>query len=363
MKRKLLAVTFFVSAAVAVLGTAAAAPDTYGDDDFARVEKIDAHMHLHGALPTFIARAKQDNVRVLTINVDYPDFPALDKQAAVAEDLHRRYPRDVAFATTFATDKFEQPGWAEATNRQLDRALAGGAVGVKVWKNIGMHLRDAKGRAVLIDDPHFKPVFDHLTEKGTMVLVHQAEPLNCWLPVEKMTVASDREYFTVHPQYHMYGKTEWPTHEQLLAARDHLLDLHPKMRFIGVHLASLEWDVDRIAAFLERYPHANVDLSARISHLQHQAIANHAKVRAFMIRYQDRILYGTDLASSASQPDADFAADAHKAWRDDWAFLTSDRELTSTELDKPFRGLALPRAVVDKIYAKNARREFPQAWK
>jgi predicted TIM-barrel fold metal-dependent hydrolase len=350
------------AAALLCAGAFAAPADTYTDADFTKVEKIDAHMHLHGALPLFMQRAQQDNVRILTINVDYPDFPALPEQERVALDLHKRYPHDVAFATTFATDKFETPGWAKATNAQLDRTLAAGAVGVKVWKNLGMHLRDHTGKAVLIDDPRLKPVFDHLEGKGTLVLIHQAEPLNCWLPVEKMTTASDREYFTKHPQYHMFGKTEWPSHEQLLGARDHLLQLHPKMRAVGVHLASLEWDVDELAKFLERFPKASVDLSARIAHLQHQAIANRSKVRDFMIRYQDRILYGTDLASSSGQPDADFATDAHKAWVSDWAFLTSDRQLTSPELAKPFQGLALPRAVVDKIYAKNARREFPQAW-
>jgi len=116
----------------------------YGPDDFYRVEKIDAHMHLHDTLPLFFARAKADNVRVLTINVDYPDFPPLARQQQVAIALQRAHPADVAFAATFATAAIEQPGWADATIAGLDQALSAGAVGVKVWKNIGMDCATAR---------------------------------------------------------------------------------------------------------------------------------------------------------------------------------------------------------------------------
>jgi len=335
----------------------------YGPDDFYRVEKIDAHMHLHDTLPLFFARAKADNVRVLTINVDYPDFPPLARQQQVAIALQRAHPADVAFAATFATAAIEQPGWADATIAGLDQALSAGAVGVKVWKNIGMDLRDREGRAIMIDDARFDPVFGHLAARGVVVLGHQAEPKNCWLPFEQMTVDGDRQYFRAHPQYHMYGKTQWPSHEAQLAARDRMLERHPQLRFVGVHLASLEWDVDEVARFLDRYPGASVDVAARIVHLEQQAISQPGKVRRFLIRYQDRIMYGTDLASSDEQPDQDLAAEAHQTWISDWQFFNSDDTMHSSDLDQPFRGLALPKEVVDKLYWKNARRMYPQAWR
>ncbi|RSZ60856.1 amidohydrolase family protein [Massilia atriviolacea] len=342
-------------------GVAAAAP-TYSRADFYRVEKIDAHMHLHGELPAFFARAKADKVRVLTINVDYPDFPALDAQREAALSLLRRHPAEVAFAATFPVARFEQPEWAARTIADLDKAVADGAVGVKVWKNIGMALRGKDGRPVMVDDARFAPVFAHLAERGVPVLGHQGEPKNCWLPLAKMTVDSDRQYFREHPQYHMYRQAAWPGYAQQLAARDHLLERHPTMRFVAVHLASLEWDVEALARFLDAHPDARVDLAARMVHLQQQAIGRRAKVRAFLIRYQDRVLYGTDLASSPGQGDTGFAGAAHAAWLDDWAFLTSGRVMRSPDLDAPFRGLALPRRVVDKIYSRNARKLFPQAW-
>lgn len=357
------AVLMFLSASGAIAATASDAHAArYGDADFYRVEKIDAHMHLHGELPAFFARAQADRVRVLTINVDYPDFPPLEDQQRVAISLLRAHPEDVAFAATFPVAKSEQPGWADATIAHLDQALAAGAVGVKVWKNIGMDLRDKDGKAVMIDDARFDPVFAHLAQRGVVVLGHQAEPRNCWLPLEEMTVNSDRQYFSEHPQYHMYKQPQWPGHERQLAARDHMLDKNPKLRFVAVHLASLEWDVDELARFLDRYPDVKVDLAARMVHFQQQAVKHRDKVRKFLIRYQDRVLYGTDLASSAEQNDAEFAASAHQAWLDDWAFLNSDRMMRSPDLDAPFRALALPKRVVDKIYWRNARQVFPQAW-
>jgi len=341
----------------------AAAADHYALADFDAVAKIDVHVHLHGELHDFLARARADNFRLLTINVDYADFPALDEQQRTAVALVHDDPALVAFAASFPVDRFDTPGWTAATLARIDDALAQGAVAVKVWKNIGMELRDAEGRAVMVDDARLAPIFDALARQGVVLMGHQAEPLNCWLPFARMTVGSDRQYFRAHPQYYMAIHPEWPSHERQIAARDQLLLAHPDLKFVGLHLASLEWDVDRIAAFLDRFPQASVDVAARMVHLEQQAIHQRAKVRRFLVRYQDRILYGSDLARMPEASDAGFAAEADAAWRADWRFLNTDDTLRSDDLPAPFRGLALPRAVVDKIYRTNALRVFPGAWR
>ncbi len=334
----------------------------YSRGDFRKVDKIDAHVHLAGELPVFMARAETDGFRLLTINVNYADFPPLADQLQNAIALQRTYPTRIAFAATFDAAGSDRPEWLPRTQHQIDGALAQGAVAIKVWKDIGMQLRDADGRVVMIDDARFAPVFCSLVERGVVVLGHQGEPRNAWLPLEQMTVRGDRDYFAEHPQYHMFRHPEWPSHEEQLAARDRLLDRYPDMRFVGVHLASLEWDVRRIAAFLTRYPGASVDLAARLVHLQRQAVDDREKVRAFFIAYQDRILYGTDLARGRDQGDAEFAEEAHETWLADWRFLTGDSQMQSGEFEGSFRGLALPRTVIDKIYRDNARKLFPRAW-
>jgi Amidohydrolase len=340
-------------------GAATHAAARYTAADFERVEKIDAHVHLNSAADPFIEQAIQDHFRLLTINVDYPDYPPIDVQQSVAISLRKRYPKRVEFAVALSVANFQSPGWSTEAIRRIDAALAQGAVGVKIWKNIGMSLQNPDGTYVMIDDARIKPVIDHMEKKGIVLLGHQAEPLNCWLPYDKMTVRGDRDYFREHPQYYMYQHPEVPSHEKQLAARDHMLEAHPALRFDSVHLASLEWDVDEVAHFLDRFPSARVDLAARMVHLQYQAATNRNKVRGFLIRYQDRILYGTDIAVSPDESGETAAAGAREAWRSDWRFLTSDERMKTDEFAPSFRALALPRAVIDKIYRINAETLFP----
>ncbi len=353
-----------ILAALLAVPLAAAAADSYTMADFDKVPKIDAHLHLHGASQdAYLALARRDNFRALTINVDYPDFPPLETQRRVASAAAHAHPEQLAWAATFATKDFERPGWSQATLKDLDGALADGAVGVKVWKNIGMELRDRQGKLVMVDDPRLQPVFAGLEQRGVMVLGHQGEPHNCWLPVEQMTVNNDREYFSKHPAYHMYKHPEMPSYEQQMAARDHLLALHPRLRFTGVHMASLEWDVDRLARFLDQHPGVNVDVAARIGQIQFQSQRDPKKVHDFFVKYQDRLMYGTDLAQSEGQSDADFVKDLDTVWRRDWRYFNTADSLAVPELDRPVRGLALPRAVVDKLYRVNAEKAYPRAWR
>lgn len=349
--------------ALACAAAAAQEAPFYAAQDFARVEKIDAHVHLTGPADQFMAQAAHDNFRLLAINTDSADFPPLAEQQLAAESLRQRYPGRIEFAGSFSVQGFGSAGWAAGAIRQVDAARAGGAIAIKIWKNIGMALQDAPGHYVLVDDPRLEPVIAHLEQQHIVLLAHQAEPLNCWLPMERMTVRSDREYFQAHPQYYMYRHPQMPAHRQILAARARMLGAHPQLRFVGVHLASLEWDVDRVAAFLERFPQANVDVAARTVHLEYQAAQHPQKVRAFLIRFQDRILYGSDQAYGPADTDAAGLADAHSSWQEDWRFYATDEPLHSADFDAPFRGLHLPRTVIDKLYRENARALFPGAWR
>jgi predicted TIM-barrel fold metal-dependent hydrolase len=177
-----------------------------------------------------------------------------------------------------------------------------------------------------------------------------------------MTVRSDRDYFREHPQYYMYQQPEMPSHDAILAARDRMLRAHPNLRFDGVHLASLEWDVDRVAAFLDAFPSARVDVAARLVHLEFQAAAHPDKVRGFLIRYQDRVLYGSDIAYGPGDTDAAALAAIDHDRLEDWRFLATSERMRSEDFDPQFTGLHLPRTVVDKIYRRNAEAWFPGAW-
>lgn len=359
-RRGCLAAALWAASAVVVAAPPAA---RYTMADYAHVPKIDAHVHLHNADPAFVRAAARQGFRLLTINVDYPAFPPLAEQQRVAVALRQAAPRQLAFAATFAVDRSDQPPWLGETRQHIDAALMAGAVGVKVWKNVGMTLRSADGQLVMVDDTRFAPVFEHLAARGVPLLGHQGEPHNCWLPLEQMTVNNDRGYFKAYPQYHMHLHPTMPSWEQHIAARDRLLASHPRLRFVGVHLASLERDVDELAAFLDRFPNAVVDVAARIGQLQYQSQRRREAVRNFLIRYQDRLLYGSDLAHAPDQTGADMAVEAERVWRSHWRYFNTDETFTVPELDRPVRGLALPREVVNKLYRRNAERAFQLGWR
>ncbi len=339
-------------------GQAAGAETPYSMADFARVPKIDSHVHDNVADDTFLALARKNNFELLSINVDYPDFPSLSDQATVAHALRARDKLHFHFTTAFAMKGFGTPGWAERVNQRLNAEKAAGAVAVKIWKNVGLIETDAKGHKIMLDDPGFDPVIAHIISLQLPLIDHQGEPKNCWLPLDQMSTDNDRSYFKEHPNYYMYLHPEGPSYETLMAARDRFVAKHPDLHFVGAHMASLEWSVDRLAAFLDRYPNANVDLAARMTQVMYQSARDYKKVRAFYIKYQDRLLYGSDLAQNPSDKPAQFTREAQAFWEMDWRYLATPETQHVADLKADIKGLALPRTVIDKIYYRNAKRVF-----
>jgi predicted TIM-barrel fold metal-dependent hydrolase len=334
-------------------------PDRYyGAADFTSLRKFDAHVHANSAEPAFLDQARADNFELLSINVDYPDYPPLELQERVALALAAADADRFHYATTFSMQGRDEPGWAADVTARLRAAVARGAVAVKVWKNIGMEVRNAQGELIMIDDPGFDPIFAQLRALGVPLIGHQGEPRNCWLPLDEMTTENDRSYFREHPQYHMYLHPELPSYEAQMAARDRMLARTPGLRFVGAHLASLEWSVDRLAQFLDAHPAAKVDLAARMTQLQYQSQRAHAQVRDFFIRYQDRILYGSDLTFEPGADPVEFRREAHAVWLSHWLYLATGEVQRIDDIDADVAGLQLPRRVIEKMYWTNAREMF-----
>jgi predicted TIM-barrel fold metal-dependent hydrolase len=156
----------------------------------------------------------------------------------------------------------------------------------------------------------------------------------------------------------MFLHPEYPSYDDQINARDRFVEKHPEMRFVGAHLGSLEWDVDELAKRLDKFPNMAVDMAARIPHLQHQTRLNREKVRDFLIRYQDRIIYATDSGiSNDSNPEQE-KKDLHNTWINDWKYFATDQTLTSPHVNGEFQGVKLPKEAIDKIYRENARKWF-----
>jgi hypothetical protein len=338
--------------------------DRYSMKDFGKVPKIDVHAHINTEATWMIDEARKNNFRLMVMAVDVvPDYPPIPDQLRVRIKHFRNHPDVFIFSTTFSLDGWDESGWADRVISQLEKDFDNGAVGVKVWKNIGMEAQDKAGNLIMLDDPKFDKIFRYISERKKVLISHAGEPKNCWLPLEKMTVKNDRDYFSKHPEYHMYLYPEFPSYEEQIEARDRMLDKNPELTFIGAHLASLEWSTDEIARFLDKYPNAFVDLAERISHLQYQSQNDPGKVRDFFIRYQDRILYGTDFQQVSDTNPIELKNYMNERWLLDWKYFNTDEQFSVPELDQPVRGLDLPKSVVDKIYRINAEKIFPDSWK
>ena len=108
-------------------------PEGYTMNDFSSVKKIDAHVHDNSDSSAFEMIAVANNFRILSINVDYPDFPSVEVQRAAARGHLARHPELFAFASTFRLDRWDSSDWVEYTIRSLDSTFVEGAIAVKTW--------------------------------------------------------------------------------------------------------------------------------------------------------------------------------------------------------------------------------------
>lgn len=325
----------------------------YTESDYLKVPKIDAHVHISTTDQSLQKHCSDENLKLITINVNAGEDVKMQHDTAVS--LIKKFPGKIDYLATFAFDTaiWNSNDWEQKTISELENAISGGAIGVKFWKNIGMVEKDRAGKFIMISNIRFDPVIAYIEKKGLPLTGHLGEPRNCWLPVDSMTVNNDKRYFARHPEYHMYLHPECPSYEDQLKAVDNMLIKHPNLKYIGCHLGSREWSVDELAKAFDRFPNMAVDLAARICHLQYQSAKDYDKVRNFLIKYQDRILYGTDISYSG-KPDDSFYSGIHDTRLKDWNYFTSSAKMETKEVNRPFSCLHLPKKVVDKIFYRNA---------
>ena len=321
----------------------------------AALHPIDAHAHIWKSDRTFTAMLERLNLHILDIlYVDdkHPDALPLDPQRAAALEFVRSAHGHASLCTTFDPFLFNKPDFTKNAVGGINDDFAQGAIAVKVWKNVGMELKDASGRYVMVDDPRLEPIYRDIEARNKTLIAHQAEPDVAWGPPDPK--ALDSSYYATHPEWNMEKIPDAPAKETILAARNHLLAEHPHLRVVGAHLGSMEADVDMVARTLARYPNFAVDTGARVAHL---TIQPSPKVRAFLIKYQDRVLYGTDIEFSGDEAGNAAVEEWETQLALDWRyFATAD---TFDYDGRIVHGLNLPPEVLKKIYHSNAIHWFP----
>jgi predicted TIM-barrel fold metal-dependent hydrolase len=316
--------------------------------DIHAIPKIDVHAHYRTDNPELIAALEAWNARAVLVNVTGSDRKIDDKWRDYLA-LRAAHPDRFFLVATFDPFRLEEPDFVPKTITQLREQIAAGAKGVKVWKDIGMELKDAQGRYVQIDDPRFQPIWDFLVEQHIPVLAHIAEPLAAWQPLNE--ASPHFWYYTNNPRYHAYQHAEIPRHETIIAARDRWIARNPRLTIVGMHLASLEYDVDEVAKRLDAYPNLYVETAARINDL---AMQPSDRVRAFMILYKDRIMWGTDFGEGSTT-----RAALESSFSQHWRYYAGADTVTlgsARGWHRTVQGLALPREVLEQFAHRNAER-------
>jgi len=334
------------------------------------IKKIDVHSHIRSDQQYLKDFMDEWNFKYCTVcTVGSKSLSeSLQIQIDSAKMLYNRDPRHYAWITTFDVSNRDEPGWAETVKNQLNDDFNNGAVGVKVWKAIGMDFRKPSGEYLQLDDPIFTPIFEFMAKKGKTLIAHMGEPIHAWMPTYMTKEGVGRNYWAKHPEYSFWDKPERPSYSDILAARDHVIERHPNLRIVGAHLGSMEFDVDEMITRFERYPNFAVELGGRTRYFMWQA---RGKVYDFFIRYQDRIMYGTDRGARAvmtteeteqTKKEIEFRNDLFLRY-----YATSDEipwgNIISHDTPQPkatynVKGLNLPKEVLDKFFYKNAVQWF-----
>lgn len=322
---------------------------------FAALQPIDTHVHVFKTDPAFQAMLERLHLTLLNIllvddTLSYRKQlkPQVDDARALIRSSHGH----VALATTFDPYKFNDSSFTTDSIKQVDESFAEGAVAVKVWKNLGMEIKNGDGKFVMPDDPKLEPIYQDIAKHGKTLLTHVAEPDVAWGPPDPSDPSWS--YYQENPQWFLYNKPGFPSKQTILQARDHLLAANPDLRVVGVHLGSMEKDLDNIARHLDQYPNFAIDMAARMEYLM---MAPTDKVRAFLIKYQDRVLYGTDLDLLATADVTESLKDWESTYVRDWKFLATDETFDSE--GRKVLGLKLPEAVLRKIFRENALHWIP----
>jgi predicted TIM-barrel fold metal-dependent hydrolase len=321
---------------------------------FAKLHAIDTHAHIFVTDPAFTAMLKRLNLHVLDICVagSVAAGKNLSHEISEAENFVKSSDGHGALCTTFNPYPVLQPDFAQAAIRQINQNFDEGAIAVKIWKNVGMEIKDAQGHYIMPDNPVFEPIYHDIAAHGKTLVAHLAEPDSCWKPPDP--ASPDYSYYKEHPEWYMYGKPGAPTKEEILNARDHVVAENPNLRVVGAHLGSMESNFDELGRRFDRYPNFAVDMAARMPYVM---MAGRDRAIAFITKYQDRLIYGTDLDYRPGAESKETLEEWEKYYARDWRFLATKDWVEY--MGKKYQGLELPQPILEKIYHSNAVHWFP----
>ncbi len=235
-----------------------------------------------------------------------------------------------------------EAGWPEKAVKELELDYKNGARGLKIYKSLGLDVKDAAGKRVPVDDPRLDPIWKKCGELNIPVLIHSGDPAPFWLPQDRFNERwLELKQF---PERYRYGKE--PSWEQVMNEQFNVFRKHPETKFISAHLAWLGHDLARLGKLLDEIPNMYTEIGAIIYEPGRQP----RFAREWFIRYQDRVLFGKDIWAPAEY---------HVYFR---VLETADEYFDYYRKRHAFwkmYGLNLPDEVLQKLYYKNALQLIP----
>lgn len=307
----------------------------------ASVPAIDYHNHLDAFEPREVLRTMDacgvERVVNITMQPGLGAIPVIDRFAPYTDRFSVMGWMDWA--------GIEKPDFMQKSVQTMERLAERGICGMKFWKDLGLSVRDASGEILRIDDERLAPLFDKAAELGISVMFHTADPDAFFLPIDRHN--ERYEELAAHPEWAFSGSKY--SKDELLEQRDRVFARHPLTSFVAAHMAECGGELPKVSAMLEKYPNVSVDMSARIAELGRQPFA----ARKFFLKYQDRILFGTDLFPEI------------ETYRLHFRFFETEDEYfdypshASRQGRWKVYGIYLPQDVLSKIYRENALRLLP----
>ncbi|HEX9190380.1 MAG TPA: amidohydrolase family protein [Vicinamibacteria bacterium] len=253
---------------------------------------------------------------------------------------------------------FADPRFPQLQADAIESAAKAGAKGLKVLKTLGLYLRErgVEGALVKVDDRRFDPMWEACAAHRLPVYIHVSDPEAFFLPIDCTNERYDE--LGHHPDWSFHGK-DFPSHREIMEARDRVLARHPKTLFVGLHVGHDAENLPFVSESLDRFPNFTVELGARIGELGRQPRA----ARRFFETYQDRIFFGTDAIpppEGENTPQQVFKDELYEIY---YRFLETDDEYfdyAPAPVPPQGRwriyGIALPDSILKKVYHANAER-------
>ncbi len=235
------------------------------------------------------------------------------------------------------------PGWSEKAAADLEAGIRAGAIGLKIFKQLGLQQRKADGSRLKIDDPELDPLWQVCARMNVPVLIHTADPAQFF---EAIDFTNERWLELALFPGRQYPADKFPSFETLAGERDRMFARNPKTRFIAAHFGWHGNDLGRAARMLDAMPNVYFEVGAVLYEFGRQPRAS----REFFTKYQDRVLFGKDAYQPSEYPYYfrvfetndeyfDYYRDYHASWK--------------------LYGMGLSDQLLKKLYFQNALKVAP----